>query len=126
MSISAYNNTIKRNSDPREIEYRIFQRVTNALRPYKGKKGFDELTQDFKAAIWDNQVFWNTLRAELFSPENGLPTELRAHLISLATFIDNHSASILRGHAVIDPIIEINENVMAGIKPHNKEEEKPS
>lgn len=116
MGVSAYKQTIKATAEPKQIEYRVFQRVTNRLETFKGRKGFSELTEEFKQAIWENQQLWNALSADLIQPDNKLPKDLRAHLLSLGRFIDTHSAKVLHGSATVDAIVEINQSIMKGLK----------
>lgn len=118
MGISAYKKTIKKTADPKEIEYRVFQRITNDLKAFVGVKGIENLTEKMKDALWENQKFWNALRADLIVPENSLPPALRAQLLSIASFIDNHTVKILRGKDSVDPIVEVNETIMRGLRPN--------
>lgn len=117
MGIAAYKQVMKATADPRQIEYRLFQNTTSKLRDFRGKQGFWEVTPEMKEALWENQRLWNALRSDLVQPDNGLPRELRAQLLSLAAFIDKHTARVLSGEQTLDAIIEINEAIMQGLAP---------
>src|SRR5690606_23297238 len=117
MGITAYKQVMKATADPRQIEYRLFQNTTSKLRDFKGKQGFWEVTPEMKEALWENQRLWNALRSDLVQPDNGLPRELRAQLLSLAAFIDKHTARVLSGEQTLDAIVEINEAIMQGLAP---------
>ena len=121
MGITAYKQVMKATAEPRQIEYRLFQNATSKLRDYRGKRGFWEVTAELKEALWENQRLWNALRTDLVQPENGLPRELRAQLLSLAAFIDNHTAKVLKGDETVDAIVEINEAIMQGLAPAARE-----
>ena len=48
--------------------------------------------------------------------ENPLPDALKASIISLALFVDDYTTEVLIGRKEIDPLIEINRNVIKGLK----------
>src|SRR5690625_4845522 len=121
MGITAYKQVMKATADPRQIEHRLFQNSTSKLRDFRGKQGFWEVTGELKEALWENQRLWNALRTDLVQPDNGLPRELRAQLLSLAAFIDNHTAKVLKGDETVDAIVEINEAIMQGLAPASRE-----
>ena len=73
--------TAKKSGNPREVEYRLFQKINRALM----SAGADERTsQDFLDAIENNRRLWDTLRTDLESDSNWLAKDLKAKLISLA------------------------------------------
>lgn len=117
MGIAAYKETMKATSDPKEIEHKVLQRITSRLEEYKDNKGFMDINNDMRDALWENQQLWNALLIDLVSPENKFPKELRAQMISLAHFVDKHTAEILKGKETPSLLIEINRSIMAGIKP---------
>src|SRR5690625_4945799 len=117
MENTAYKKVMKATAEPRQIEYRLFQSTTSKLREHRRRKGFWEVTGELKEALWENQRLWNTLRTDLVQPENGLPRELRAQLLSLAAFIDNHTAKVLKGEETVDAIVDVNEAIMQGLAP---------
>ncbi len=110
MSLHRYQSTQNATEDARSTEYRLFAAVTRALieSQARGGKGFVE------AVDW-NRRMWLTFQADLASDENQLPDDVKAGLISLAIWVERHSAAVLRGRATIDPLIDVNKSVMGGL-----------
>ena len=78
--------------DPRGLEYELLARATSALRKAaEGKGGFPELA----AALDRNLRLWTALAADLASPGNALPEDLRARLFYLYEFTAAQSRQIL-------------------------------
>jgi len=99
---------------PRDIEYEVFARITRRLRTASadGSGGFAALV----AALHDNRKLWDVLASDLAGDENGLPSPLRAGLLSLALFTERHTADVLRGNGTAEVLIEINTAVMRGLR----------
>ena len=99
---------------PRGLEYELLARATAALR-----KAAAEDCQDFPAlvsAVDRNLRLWSALAADLASPENALPRELRARLFYLYEFTAQHSPSILNGSGSAQVLVDINTAVMRGLR----------
>jgi flagellar biosynthesis activator protein FlaF len=62
--------------------------------------------------------FWTIMLDDLASPENGLPGDLRAKLLSIGIWMIKQAAAI-RGGSRTDfrPLIEVSETVLAGLGP---------
>lgn len=104
------SNLPLRNS--RDIEYDAFSRATSALKAALAEDTVPTTT----AALHLNSTLWNTLMADLSTEGNGLPSELRANLISLAIFSVRHAFLIPSGRGKIEPLIDINLAVMRGLR----------
>jgi flagellar biosynthesis activator protein FlaF len=122
MSLSAYKKTIKNTESPRDIERRILSQVTSDLEAIKdsvdGAQADDRksaITPEVRKALWDNQKLWITVKADLMAPENGLTSEIKADLISLAHWVDKQTSEILKGEGVVEPLIEVNRNIINGL-----------
>lgn len=76
-----------------------------------GREGFSQLA----AALSDNRRFWSTCATDLAGDGNTLPTALRAQLISLAGFVQAHTAKVLLHQASIEPLTAINRAVIEGL-----------
>mgnify|MGYP001037783056 CR=1 FL=1 len=118
MSVSAYKKTIKETESPKSIEKRIFSRITGQLEKLEDTPD-NVLKPEYKDALWENQKLWMALRADLVLPENSLPPQLKAQLISLGIWVDNHTQKILRGQAKIQDLISVNRNIIAGLEGKN-------
>lgn len=114
MSVSAYKKTIKETESPRKIEQRIFSRITGELE--KIQENTDILQPEVKSALWENQRLWMTLRADIVLPDNGLPPALRAQLISIGIWVDNHTQKVLRGEGKVEDLVEVNKSIIKGLK----------
>lgn len=123
MSIAAYKTTIRESESPRQIERRLLIRVTSLLDQHahsydSAPAGFDRMTQlspELRGALSDNLAIWAALKSDLALPENGLPADLRAMLISLALWVDRQTNSVLGGAGGIAALVEINRNIISGL-----------
>ncbi len=121
-AIAAYGQAQKGATTERGIEYQVFARTSAALSAAerKGKAGFNDLVQ----ALHDNRRLWDAITGDVVNDDNALSPELRAGLLSLAAFVRQHAAKVLRGHASVQPIVDVNRAVMdglRGIQPHPTE-----
>lgn len=103
--------------DLRQNEYRTFAEATRRLRiaaeANKGQAGgFAALAE----ALHDNIRLWMVLAADVASPKNELPAQLRARLFYLAEFTRVHSAKVLAGDATPDALIDVNTAIMKGLR----------
>jgi flagellar protein FlaF len=113
MSLKAYQKAQTTAENPRETEYRLFGEVTRSLvlAHEAGKKN----ETFFKALDW-NRRLWSTLSTDCGITGNGLSDQLRAGIISLSIFVSKHSSKVARGDESISDLIDINKNVMEGLK----------
>lgn len=94
---------------PRDVEYSTFSRVTAALRQARSP-------QEVTAAVHLNTSLWNTLLADLMSPDNRLPQGLRADLAGLAVFSAQHGLKVMSNAAGTEPLVDINLAIMRGLR----------
>jgi flagellar protein FlaF len=67
-----------------------------------------------KALHW-NRRLWTTLATDCSSPDNRLPMQLRANIISLSIWVDKHTSEVMQKQAAIQPLIDINRIIMQGL-----------
>jgi flagellar biosynthesis activator protein FlaF len=120
MSVSAYKKTIRETETPKDIERRVLSGINAKLQELApafdaAEAGVRVVSQEIREAIWENQRFWMTIKADLANPQNALSKELRASLISLAMWIDKESGRVLANQAKLRPLVEVNENIIAGL-----------
>lgn len=128
MSVSAYKRTLRETQSPRDVERQILSRVTTSLSRYA--KTYDEavdtagrlsiLSGGLSLALAENIRLWSLLKSDLQAPDNKLPAELRAQLISLAYFVERQTNQITRGEGNVQSILSINRSIidgLAGIAP---------
>ncbi len=113
MSIQAYQRAATQAESPRELEYRAFGKVTAGLLQAKeaGRSQLGVLAEALDA----NRRLWHVMGSDCALPNNQLPQDLRAQIISLAMWVAKYSSDVLRGQADIDPLIDINRTMMEGL-----------
>ena len=114
MSLQAYQQAATRAETPRETEYRLFAQVTLALmEAAKCEPG--DIRGRIDALDWNRRV-WSTLGTACADPENALPPELRASIISLSIWVGKHTSAVIRRQEEIGPLIDINRMIMQGLR----------
>lgn len=113
MSIQAYQRAATQADPPRELEYRAFGKVTADLVRLKESQTRDPLIR--LEALEANRKLWHVLGADCAIPENQLPLQLRAQIISLTMWVARYTRDVLREGAEVDPLIEINRTMMEGL-----------
>ena len=113
MTLQAYQNTQRITEDSRSTEYRLFGQVTGALIDVQkaGRNGGPLV----EAVDW-NKKLWRTLAADCMDERNKLPQDVRAKIVSLSLWIAKYSRQVTRNGAPLDPLIEVNRNMMQGLK----------
>jgi flagellar protein FlaF len=110
MSISAYRRRKEAAEMPRELEHRAFTIVIGRLMEGKDKGG-----KALIDACYLNQQLWTTLLTDLALPQNALPDQLKAQLISLGIWVQRYSPQVMNGGASIDPLISVNRSILEGL-----------
>lgn len=116
---AAYGVAQTQHTDPRDVEYRLLAQVTSAL--MRARDNPTETKMRLEAALWNRNV-WSALRVDLSSEENQLPQALRASLISVSIWIEKETMQVMEGTGDIDALIDINRNIMAGLKPEESQD----
>lgn len=111
---NAYQTAQNSANDPRDVEYRLLAKVTAGL--LKAKDDMSNTKLRVEAALYNREV-WSALRLDLSDENNQLPKELRASLISISLWIERETTAVLDNEGDIDALIEVNQNIMAGLKP---------
>src|SRR6202000_2126052 len=113
MTLNGYQSVQRAVEDPRATEYRLFGQVTGAL--IDAKSGNAKGTPLVEAVDW-NKRLWRTLAADCMDDRNSLTEDVRAKIISLSLWVSKYSRKVTREKAPIDPLIEINRNIMQGLQ----------
>ena len=113
MSLQAYQQAATRAESPRDLEYRLFAQVTRALME-AALLDRSEISRRADALDWNRRV-WSTLGMECNRPDNLLPPQLRASIISLSIWVGRHTTLVIRNKEDIEPLIEINRMIMQGL-----------
>lgn len=110
---AAYGRVQNATEDPRNIEFRLLAQVTAALR--MAKEHPDDRPKLYDALIWNKKV-WDAFALDLVDANNRLPKELRQTLVNLSAWVSKHTFAVMDGNGQIDPLIEVNSNLMEGLK----------
>jgi flagellar biosynthesis activator protein FlaF len=111
MSVAAYQQANLQSESPKQTEYRIFALFTRALEEAE-QKGPQEVVK----AVADNRQLWITLQMDLADEGNGLPVELKAQLLSLAIWVNRYSPEAMKGNVPLQPLINVNRDIMEGLR----------
>ncbi|AXC49182.1 flagellar biosynthesis regulatory protein FlaF [Paracoccus suum] len=108
-----YGSALSPTKSPRDAEATILARITARMvsSATQGQVAFPQLVE----ALSDNRRFWSTCAGDLAADGNSLPIALRAQLISLADFVQAHTARVLSQHASIEPLTAINRAIIEGL-----------
>jgi flagellar protein FlaF len=115
MSLQAYQKAQRSAEHPRDTEYRLFAQVTQALIE-ANKVGRNNIPQFVDALDW-NRRLWSALAIDCSSKGNQLPDALRAQIISLSLWVSRFSSDAAGTGASLEPLIDVNKTVMAGLSP---------
>lgn len=108
----AYSAAAAPTRTPRGIEYDAVARVTRQLQQARKSGDFPALVQ----ALQDNKSLWNIFAVDIAKRENPLPDSLKAQLFYLAQFTHQHTSKILARQGDIDPLLDINTAILAGLR----------
>ncbi len=113
--VAAYQQQQKRNLSPREVEAMAFTKAALMLEDAKKQSGNIE---EFAKALRFNHLLWTIIQADLTEPDNQLPPEIKANVMSLSIFVDKQTTKALRTSAPtdLDVLININRNLAAGLR----------
>jgi len=113
MSLQAYQRAAQQTEAPRDAEYRLFGQVTRALMDAEALPA-EDYTGRMDALDW-NRRLWSALASDCSSPQNQLPSALRAQIISLSLWVNRHTSAVMRREEEFEPLIEINRIMMQGL-----------
>jgi len=123
MSVNAYKRSIRENETPRQIEARVFSRITGGmaahLEAWNAAADRAErvaiLSQGLRDLISENRALWVRLQNDLASEFNQLPPALRANLISISLWVDRSCGEVIGGGDGLAALIDINRNIITGL-----------
>jgi flagellar protein FlaF len=74
--------------------------------------------EGYSQALRFNHLLWTIIQADITEPENQLPGEIKANILSLSIFVDKQTTKALRGSDAsdLDVLININRNLAAGLR----------
>lgn len=113
--VGAYSTQQRQATTGREIDKRALLNCASRL-----KDALDDDGKDIKLyadAIRHNQRLWTIFQVALCDPENKLPRDLKAILLSLSRYVDRVSFQAIGGFMpdILASLIDINRNIAAGL-----------
>lgn len=108
----AYQRTQKAISSPRDVEYMAFTAMTRGL--IEAQSSGEDVALRNKA-LHANRVLWGTLADDCGREDNTLPEATRAGIISLSIWVAQFTKDAIRSGGDLEPLIEINKIIMAGL-----------
>ncbi len=67
-------------------------------------------------ALHENRTLWRKFSMDVAHPDNLLPDDLRARLIYLAEFTEQHTRKAIRREVSATALVEVNTAIMRGLK----------
>ncbi len=122
MYFEAYKKANLSAEQPAQTEYRLFAEITRELE-LANKDG--ALPSTRINSLFRNSQLWLTLKADLVSEENGLNTETKAGLISLALWVERFTPTAMKGGVDLEPLISVNKDIMQGLSTAAKQKSEP-
>jgi flagellar biosynthesis activator protein FlaF len=110
---AAYGRVQNTTEGPRQIEFRLLAQVTTALRAAQAQP--NDRPNFYKALVWNKKV-WDAFMVDLVDDRNQLPKDIRQSLIKLSAWVSRQTFAVMDGNAGIDALIEVNSNIMDGLK----------
>lgn len=113
----AYKNTqgAVATQNGRDLEYRLLAQVTGGL--MKARDGRASIQEKYNW-ILQNEKVWSVFLADVNDPDNALPPTLKGGIASLAIWVMKETKLVMSDDdAPLDDLIEINRQIMAGLKP---------
>ena len=120
--VAAYQQQQKQNLSSREVEAMAFTKA--AVLMTDAQKHTDNI-DEYSKALRFNHLLWTIIQADLTEPENQLPDEIKANVMSLSIFVDKQTTKALRSSSAadLDVLININRNLAAGLRTNTETEE---
>jgi flagellar biosynthesis activator protein FlaF len=113
---SAYGSTFKAAIDPRQLEANILLKAARQLEEVRN--GWQpERETELEDALLYNRKLWTVFAAEVTDDANPLPLPIRNNIANIAVFVFKRTLELQAAPAPekIDPLIEINRNLAAGL-----------
>jgi flagellar protein FlaF len=109
MSASSYASVQSRIETPRETEIRAFRYVNGLL-----SSAGDAASR--AAALHKAHRLWSILLGDLTSPDNRLPVELRASLVSLGLWAQREALARLSDDRGVEPLLALHRDMIEALE----------
>jgi flagellar biosynthesis activator protein FlaF len=100
----------------RQTERHVIERSITLMRKAQAA---GQLSREWVDATFFVARLWATLLEDLSQPDNALPNELKASLVSIGIWILRKIEDLRQGHATdFTPVIEVSETIRKGLESH--------
>jgi flagellar protein FlaF len=113
---TAYGSTFKAAVDPRQLEANVLLKAARQLEEVR-HGWIPERETELEDALLYNRKLWTVFAAEVADDANPLPLPIRNNIANIAVFVFKRTLELQAAPAPekIDPLIEINRNLAAGL-----------
>lgn len=112
MGIKSYEQVERQIEDPKVSEAKVMLTVTKGLERHAEEGRYSE---QLKYYLVKNQQMWVRMRNDVASEDNKLPTRVKAQLLSLALWVERHTAVVLTGQGEVSDLIDVNRSISDGL-----------
>jgi flagellar biosynthesis activator protein FlaF len=116
--LKGYNAVSQSTMPGREVEASILTKAALKLRACQNNWGDNNQDSNLDQALRFNQRIWSIFQGELAKEDNPLPQGLKQDLLRLSAFIDKQifEAMAYPSPDKLDIVIDINQNIAAGLR----------
>ncbi len=117
MSSKVYSQNYQATPMPGNPRYTEAWALTQAARRMKEGQDAADFPKSFLDAVRLNWRLWTIFQAEISSPDNPLPEDIRVNMLRLANFVDKTSVAIIAEPTPekADVLFNINREIAAGL-----------
>ncbi|WIW90907.1 flagellar biosynthesis regulator FlaF (plasmid) [Sphingobium sp. V4] len=116
MSLNAYRRAQEIAATPRGTEYRLMSQITAEM---MAARDAGLVGVGLMPSLHRNRRAWSTFSNLCASPDNQLPEDLRARIISIGLWVERHTSDVVRGRESIDDLIVVNRAIIEGLSQEN-------
>ncbi|MCU0842009.1 MAG: flagellar biosynthesis regulator FlaF [Thiobacillaceae bacterium] len=116
--LEAYQEVEKSSLSGRDLEASVLTKATQMLLQVQQNWGAPDRDQQLEEALLFNQRLWSLFQAEVSSPDNPLPPEIKTNILVLSSLVDKRIFDVIAypDPAKLNLIININRNIAAGLR----------
>ncbi|MBB4840102.1 MULTISPECIES: flagellar biosynthesis regulator FlaF [Sphingomonas] len=113
MTLSAYQAARARAETPRSAELRLLGEITGEMMDAEERGAKGALLMP---SLHRNREMWHAFTTDCNDPNNGLPRDLRAQIVSLGLWVDRYTSDVIAGRERIRELIEVNRMIIEGLR----------
>jgi flagellar biosynthesis activator protein FlaF len=116
--LDAYRDVEKATLSQRDIEATVLTKAAMQLKSTQERWNEADHESQLEDSLNYNQRVWSFFQAELTTPDNPLPDEIKRNILALSLYVDRRTFDALAYPAPekLDILISINLNVAAGLR----------